>query len=151
MKSLVLRAALLSSALILPGCQPDEAERKTAAELTLRATNDLPARLTEAMARATSANRPIMLTFTAAWCGPCKVLDAETQTDGEFQREAANWECLKLDVEQHPELARRFLIEGLPTILLLEPGGNLLRIDRFTSVIDLRGRMNQFRAGRAGE
>ena len=63
----------------------------------------------------------ILLDFHATWCGPCKqlgqILDEIVATE-----ELGTSVMLKIDIDQHPELARKFNVETVPKLVLLENG-----------------------------
>lgn len=65
-------------------------------------------------------NRPVIVDFHALWCGPCKVQSPilkELATElGEKVR------VIKIDVDQNPELAQRFHIQGVPTLAIFRNG-----------------------------
>ena len=59
--------------------------------------------------------------FFATWCGPCMMLAPvveEMDRDGEF----GDIKIIKVDVDEAPELAGRYGIQSIPTLLLLENG-----------------------------
>jgi len=66
----------------------------------------------------TAGKKVVMIDFFATWCGPCKMF-APT-----FEKvsEASDAMFVKVDVEQAPELARRFRIMSVPTIIKLVDG-----------------------------
>lgn len=60
----------------------------------------------------------VLVDFFATWCGPCKMMDPVlTGLAGETDAVIA-----KVDVDQHQELAGRFGVQGVPTLLLFAGG-----------------------------
>jgi len=71
------------------------------------------------------AERPVLVDFGAAWCGPC-VAVAPIIRDFAVEYED-RVTIATVDVEAHPELAARYGVRSLPTIMLLE-GGEIRRV-----------------------
>lgn len=71
------------------------------------------------------AAQPVLVDFFATWCGPCKQL-APT-----LERLAADYEgragFVKVDVDQSPDLAQQYDIQGYPTVLLFRGGQEIER------------------------
>ncbi len=66
------------------------------------------------------ANRLILLDFWATWCGPCKML-APTIAKIAEEKTGVLKVC-KLDVDEEPEIAARYRISSIPTLMLFEKG-----------------------------
>ncbi|HEV7763660.1 MAG TPA: thioredoxin fold domain-containing protein [Thermoanaerobaculia bacterium] len=87
----------------------------------------------EAAHLAVSSNRPILMDFTAEWCGPCHVLDAEVFRDPAMAKEI-NERFIAVRVtdrqredgansEVVAELQRRYRVNGFPTVVFADVSG----------------------------
>lgn len=76
---------------------------------------------------ARSANRPMVIDFTADWCGACKRLASETFNDPRVAAEAERFTPIRADSTQQDEpittYMERYDVRGLPTVVVVEPNG----------------------------
>lgn len=72
-------------------------------------------------------SKAAVVDFSAAWCGPCKVLSPEIdKMADEFKDKAL---IVKVDVDQSPELASRFGVMSVPTVLFFQNGEKVDQIN----------------------
>jgi thiol:disulfide interchange protein DsbD len=93
----------------------------------------------EARASAQNAQMPMLVDFTAAWCGACKELDAKTFANEEVSREAGRFMAIKVDAtdDEDPVVERvmsKLDVVGLPTVLLFDSQGK--EVKRFTDFVE---------------
>lgn len=79
--------------------------------------------LEPALARAKETGKPVMIDFYATWCLPCKMLDGSTYRHRDIVNESEHWVMVRIDVDENQELAARYRVESVPTIVLLSSDG----------------------------
>ncbi len=65
-------------------------------------------------------DKPVVVDFWAAWCGPCKMVAPEMEKIAEKYDGAV--EVVKVDVDANPRLSQAFGIMSIPTIAFFKPG-----------------------------
>ena len=83
----------------------------------------------------------MLVDFWATWCGPCRMLGPVIEELAE-EYEGKDVVIGKVDVDENPELARRYGVMQVPTVLLLQNGEELAReigvrpMEAYTELLD---------------
>ncbi len=66
------------------------------------------------------ADRPVLVDFSAKWCGPCKKLDPVVNEIAVDYADRIH--VVKVDVDRAPDTAARYAVLSVPTLLLFREG-----------------------------
>lgn len=63
---------------------------------------------------------PVLVDFTATWCGPCKAL--APIVEGLANESAGAFKVGKLDIDDAPEVTKKYGVRGVPTVMVFKGG-----------------------------
>ncbi len=102
--------------LLAAGCAPDSDMSKDSANIRNVGDADFGQQVIK-------SDVPVVVDFYATWCGPCKRLAPMME---ELAAGAgAKVKFVKVDIDRSPELARKYEIEGVPTVMMFKAGTNV--------------------------
>lgn len=74
----------------------------------------------ESFEQAVAGDKPVLVDFFAVWCGPCRMIAPSVeQLAAEYEGRAV---VGKVDVDEVPQLAQRFGVKSIPTLVVLKGG-----------------------------
>ncbi|WP_264520889.1 thioredoxin [Flavobacterium sp. N1994] len=72
-----------------------------------------------------NSDKPVLLDFFATWCGPCQMLAPVLKNVKDSLGDRIT--IIKIDVDKNQELASKYQIRGVPTMMLFQNGKSLWR------------------------
>ncbi|MFI0426575.1 MAG: thioredoxin [Flavobacterium sp.] len=82
-----------------------------------------------------NVNHLVLVDFYADWCGPCKMMSPILQEVKTTLQDTVK--IIKINVDQHQDLAAHFMVRGVPTLMLFKSGKMLWRQSGVLSTTDL--------------
>ncbi|WP_136666711.1 thioredoxin [Flavobacterium sp. H122] len=72
-----------------------------------------------------NSDKPVLIDFFATWCGPCQMLTPVLKEVKDSMGERIS--VIKIDVDKNQELAAKYQVRGVPTMMLFQKGQQLWR------------------------
>ena len=85
-------------------------------------------------------NKPVLVDFSAEWCGPCKMMPPILKELKDKMGE--NVTILKMDIDKNPAVANSYQIQSVPTLIVFREGqikwrqSGVVRADQLKTVLD---------------
>jgi thioredoxin 1 len=89
-----------------------------------------------------NSKKPVLVDFSAEWCGPCKMMAPILSDLKEDMGDAVT--IIKIDIDKNPSLAGSFNIQSVPTLMVFQNGENKWRESGVFQVAQLKKVLNKF-------
>jgi thiol:disulfide interchange protein len=94
----------------------------------------IPELVANALLDASNQGKILLLDFYAEWCIACKALDADVFSHPAVMAALDNYIFLKIDTDEHEEVASYYKVVGMPSLVILSAEG--LEIHRSVGMLD---------------
>jgi thioredoxin 1 len=76
--------------------------------------------------RVLKSDEPVLVDFWAEWCVPCHMVSPVVEEIG--QEKGVNLRVAKLNIDENPEITRRYGVMSIPTLMLFKDGEEKARV-----------------------
>lgn len=82
-----------------------------------------------------NSGKPVLVDFSAEWCGPCKMMKPILEDLKKMVGDKA--QILKVDVDQNPSVSSSYNIQSVPTLILFKEGKPVFRQSGVMTAVQL--------------
>jgi thioredoxin 1 len=91
-----------------------------------------------------NAEKPVLVDFWAPWCGPCRLVSPVVEAVGEAH--AAKIRTVKINTDENQQLAMRYSIFSIPTMVVFKDGREAARVVGYMPQASMEDRLREFLA-----
>jgi thiol:disulfide interchange protein len=81
-----------------------------------------------AQAESHQTGKPILLDFSADWCGPCQEMRRTTWSDASVATALHDYIPMQVNIDANPDLASQFQVRAIPHIVVVNSRGDILKV-----------------------
>jgi thioredoxin 1 len=85
---------------------------------------------------------PVLVDFSAEWCGPCQMLAPELKKLAEMSED--KMKIIKIDIDRNQQLSATFRVQSVPTMILFRKGEMLWRNSGYMTAQQLHQILDKF-------
>lgn len=90
-----------------------------------------------------NSDRPVLVDFSAEWCGPCKMMKPILEDLKKIVGD--NAQIYKVDVDKHPNVSSSYNIQSVPTLILFKDGKPVFRQSGIMTATQLKTVIDQYK------